>query len=191
MAANEALADEVLRRMAERFGRLNELLLRRADAEPGLAGMGTTLTVACSFGLDLILCHLGDSRAYLLREGELRQLTRDMTTAQLLVDAGLLSAAEAARHRLRHVLTQALGQDGKVTAQLAYLPLRDGDRLLLCSDGLTEMVEGGQIAGVLQAVAAPQEACQALVDRALAGGGRDNVTVVLADYRLSPGGAET
>jgi protein phosphatase len=184
MTADRRQAEEVMQRMAERFRQIDRLLQRQSRSDPALAGMGTTMTLACTFGLSLILCHIGDSRAYLFRGGRLDQLTRDMTLVQVMLDAGLITTADAAGHRLRHMLTQCLGGGGEVKADVHYLPLEPGDRLLLCTDGLSEMVPDARIADVLAAAAPPQETCQALVDAALAAGGRDNVTVVLADFRV-------
>src|SRR5262249_6800462 len=119
----------------------------------------------------------------LLRQGNLTQLTRDMTMAQELIDSGMISPAQAATNRFRHVLTQCLGGPGIARAEVRHLSLRDGDRLLLCSDGLYEMVADGLIADTMLTAASPQEGCQRLVDRALDAGGKDNVTVVLAYFR--------
>src|SRR5262249_38123421 len=143
-----------------------------------------TVTVAGSQGLDLILCHVGDSRAYLLRDGQLRQLTRDMTVAQELFEAGLITPAELSTHPMRHVLTECLGRAPELNAEMQHMPLEDGDRLLLCSDGLTEMVTDDLIAQAMRDIEEPQAACQALVELALEGGGNDNVTVVLAHYSV-------
>src|SRR5262249_46018734 len=157
-----------------------ERLAQQGESNPALRGMGTTLTLTCTLGLDLVLCHIGDSRAYRFRQGVLQQLTRDMTAAQEMVEAGLLTRAAAAPNRLRHFLTQYLGAWGKGIADVQHLVLEDGDQVLLCTDGLTEMVKDTVIADTLDAHASPQEACQSLVDLALQGGGKDNVTVVLA-----------
>jgi protein phosphatase len=147
--------------------------------------MGTTLTLACSLGADLLLVHVGDSRAYLMRQGELRQLTRDQTLVQGLVDAGTISAEEATRHWLRHVLTGVLAADGKkVPVECGRFKLADGDQVLLCSDGLTEMVPEAEVSAALLRPGPAEECCRALVDRALEAGGGDNVTVVLARYRF-------
>jgi protein phosphatase len=178
----------------ERFRQIDAILSERARADPDLAGMGTTLTVACSVGEHLGLFHAGDSRAYLFRRGKLHQLTRDHTLAQHLADTGWISPEEVAGHRLRHVLTRALGGGGgQIEAEIQHLQLADGDRLLLCTDGLTEMVPDAGIADVLGRVKGSQEACHALVEAALQAGGKDNVTVALARYIFPegapPGGA--
>jgi serine/threonine protein phosphatase PrpC len=147
--------------------------------------MGTTLTVACSVGADLVLYYVGDSRAYLFRQGKLHRLTRDHTLAQHLADEGCIAQEEIATHRSRHVLTRALGQSGgEVEAELQHLRLANGDRLLLCTDGMTDMVPDARIAEVLCGLDRSHEACRALIDLALAAGGRDNVTVVLARYAI-------
>ena len=123
---------------------------QRSEADHRLFGMGTTLTVAYSVGVDLFIIHLGDSRAYLYRKGELQQLTKDHTVAQAMADAGYIAPEEVRHHRKRHVLTNFLGgHHGKVKADVRWLRLADGDRLLLCSDGLTDMVDDESIARIL------------------------------------------
>jgi protein phosphatase len=147
--------------------------------------MGTTMTLAGSVGADLIIAHIGDSRAYLLRAGKLLRLTRDQTLAQALADAGAIRPEQVATHPSRHVLTGAITtQVGDVPVELQRLRLSDGDQLLLCSDGLTEMVSDAAIAGALDRAGSAASACRALVDLALEGGGKDNVTVILARYRI-------
>lgn len=180
-----ASVEEVMRRMEERFRQISEHLWKQASSDPHLRGMGTTLTLACSLGLDLVICHVGDSRAYLFRNGRLSQLTRDMTLAQEMADAGLISAEDAETHVLRHTLTQCIGGKNQIKAEVEHLPLNDGDRILLCTDGLTDMVHPAEITDELNRQEPPQATCQALVDLALKAGGRDNVTVVLADYRVA------
>ena len=181
----EPLPEEVRRRVAERYGQVNQVLAREAEEVPGLTGFGTTMTMACSLGRELFVTHLGDSRAYLFRGGRLRQLTRDHTLAEALADQQLIDRKEAATHRLRHVLTQFLGHHAQKTQpDVVQATLEDGDCLLLCTDGLTEMVANEAIAEVLGGGAPAQSACQQLVDRALKAGGRDNVTAVVARYRL-------
>jgi protein phosphatase len=176
---------EVLARMQERFRKIRDVFVERAEAEPALVGMGTTMTLAASVGADLIIAHIGDSRAYLLRGGKLLRLTRDQTLAQALADAGTISPEQVATHPSRHVLTGAITtEEGAVPAELERLRLADGDQLLLCSDGLTEMASDDEIAGALDRAGSAARACRALVDLALKGGGRDNVTVVLARYHI-------
>jgi protein phosphatase len=147
--------------------------------------MGTTLTLAVSLAADLFVVHVGDSRAYLFRGGQLRQLTRDQTVVQSLLDAGVLTHQEAATHHMRHILTQALGQHaGKLRIEVQRLKLENGDCLLLCTDGLTEMINDPQIAAVLTETRKAEEHCRALLDQALEAGGKDNITVVVARYSL-------
>jgi protein phosphatase len=179
-------APEVLERMEVRFRKVKDAFVRRAEAEPALAGMGTTMTLACTAGINLIIAHIGDSRAYLFRRGELHQLTRDQTVAQNLADAGAIRPEEVATHPRRHILTGAITtRRSESSAELHHLELADGDQLLLCTDGLTDMTSDAAIAGALGRPGPPEAACQALVDLALQGGGKDNVTVVLARYRIA------
>lgn len=185
MRLDEPLAKEVLDRMERRFQKVREVLVERAKADPALRGMATTMTVACSVGPELLTAHVGDTRAYLFRDGRLSRLTRDQTMAQSLADAGAIRPDEVATHPMRHVLTSAIATRGAfVQVQLGRSRLEDGDQLLLCSDGLTEMVKEEAIAGVLRKPTSAADACRRLVDLALAGGGEDNVTVVLGRYRI-------
>jgi protein phosphatase len=180
--------ERVMQRMAERYRRVDEALSEESQADASLSGMGTTMTLACSIGSDLVLAHVGDSRAYLMRSGELHLLTRDHTLVQELVDRGVVRPEDASTHPFRHVLTRYLG-GGKgdiVTEEVQRISLADGDRLLLCTDGLTDMVDATAIGAILQSSASSDDACQALVDLALRKGGHDNVTVVLARYRFAP-----
>jgi protein phosphatase len=141
MRLDDELAEKLIRRTKDRYRKVDAAIRDEAQSNPSLARMGTTLTVAVSLGADLFVIHVGDSRAYLLRNGQLRQLTRDQTVVQALLDAGVLTHQEAATHKMRHVLTQALGQQaGQLKIEVQRLKLEDGDCLLLCTDGLTEMV---------------------------------------------------
>ena len=127
-----------------------------------------------------------DSRAYLFRYGALQQLTHDHTLAQQLVDAGALPSLEMTSRRMQHMLVNCLGGDSTtVKVETHHVQLRDGDQLLLCTDGLTDMLNENQIVRVLEAQQSPDAACRALVDLALDCGGRDNVTVVVARYSLA------
>jgi PPM family protein phosphatase len=181
--------DEAQRKriLQEGLNRIDRELIEQARANPSLHGMGTTLTAARTLGNELMLVQVGDSRAYLFRGGELDQLTRDQTLTQQLVDAGLLAPEEARRHRLRHVLTNVLGGQSGVRGEVSLWRLEDSDRLLLCSDGLTGAVEDAAIAAILTKYPKPQEACEALIHAALADGGRDNITVVVAAFSVEGG----
>ena len=164
---------------------INETLAERGHADPRLFGMGTTLTAAFSVGVNLFIIHLGDSRAYLYRNGELLRLTRDHTMAQAMADAGYIAPEDVSRHVRRNTLTNYLGgRHGKVKADLRWLRLIDGDRLLLCTDGLSEMVDDRSIARILHEHDQPSDGAQALLDEALERGGKDNVTVVVARYEI-------
>src|SRR5215213_162699 len=178
-------ANEVLARLDQRFGRLREALIERAQAEPSLAGMGTTMTLAVSHATNLVIAHIGDSRAYLFHEGQLHLLTRDQTVAQDLAELGVIRPEDVAKHPGRHVLTGAIATSGEeAQAEFHQVWLEDGDQVLLCTDGLTEMVTEAAIAEVLERAGPAGDICRALVDLALEGGGEDNVTVVLGRYSI-------
>jgi protein phosphatase len=181
---DEQSEKEAMKRADRYYREIHEALAKRAESDPKLSGMGTTMTLATIIGTDGIIAHVGDSRAYLFRQGKLHQLTKDQTQAQMLLDAGVITREEFAKHRLRHVLIQAMGgRGGLVDVEIHRARFRHDDRLLLCTDGLTDMVDDAQIAEVLGREGSSQEACQALLDTALENGGKDNITVVLA--RLS------
>ena len=143
-------------------GRGDALRARPQDSD--LRGMGSTLTAARSLGHDLMIIHVGDSRAYLFRAGHLHRLTKDHTYAQMLVDCGRLEECDVASSGVRHVLTNALGGSTEhVDVDVDLLRLENGDRLLLCSDGLTDLVDDDAITETLAATPASGEACDRLV----------------------------
>lgn len=157
----------------------NHDVLEASRTDPARGGMGTTLTAATVVGDRLVIAHVGDSRAYLHHDG-LRRLTDDHTVVEEAVRAGRLKAAHARRHPHRNVLTQAVGLDPEIRVDTPPpIALHAGDRVLLCSDGLTEAVSDDDIAGLLAAADDPDGACGALVRAALEGGGPDNVSVVV------------
>ena len=145
--------------------------------------MGTTLTVCYTTGPELFILHAGDSRAYLYRDGALRRLTRAHTAAKKVIGDGMAEPEFDTETSQRHVLTNWIG-GGRVEAEVAHHRLADGDRLLLCTDGLTNLVPEEEIAALLNAQSRPHDACRGLVDRALDYGGLDKVTVVLADSAI-------
>jgi|KBSMisStaDraftv2_1062788.scaffolds.fasta_scaffold01227_7 protein phosphatase len=176
----------VFERMTRRFYDIDRTLKQEASSDHTLSGMGTTLTVAGTLGNDLVLGHVGDSRAYLLRGDIFRQLTRDHTLAQMLIDAGVANSDDPAPRSMRHVLTAAIGSlDERIEPQVQRFRLQPGDQLLLCTDGLTEMVDDELIASVLREAPSAQAACDSLVDLALGAGGTDNITAVVG--RFTPG----
>jgi protein phosphatase len=166
----------------------NRAILDEAAAHPEETGMGTTCTAAV-FGPDhLAVAQIGDSRAYLLREGRLELLTRDQTMAAQMIDAGVLAPDKLENFPFKHVLSQALGTNGPIKPVITDYSLEDGDRVLLCSDGLHGPVSDETISLILKVSNDPAQAAHALVEAALAAGGPDNVTVVVADCgRLEAG----
>jgi protein phosphatase len=180
---NDREEDE-LRRKAEVFFSLIDAALRNeALANPRLRGMGTTLTICYSTGPELFVMHAGDSRAYLFRDGRLLRLTHDHTMGQILVDSGVAEPGSPAARKMSHVLTNCLGgPDQPVTVDVSRHRLQHGDTLLLCSDGLTDMLSDPEIADVLGRLLPCTETADALLNWSLERGGRDNVTVLLARY---------
>jgi protein phosphatase len=148
---------------------------------PEWRGMGTTLTLAFAVNWRLFVAHAGDSRCYLFSKGELHQLTQDHTLYEELVRHGVLAAESASRHPYRHVVTNIIGgNEPGVRVELHSLDLHPEDIVLLCSDGLTEMVPDKQIVATLEAEPDPQLACDRLVAEANRRGGKDNITVIVA-----------
>jgi protein phosphatase len=195
MPAGEFASDIVIRRMKdldsydgpeplsalfEAIGDANDEIAEAALAAPDRYGMGTTVTAMLARGVEVALAHVGDSRAYLLRDGELSQLTSDDTYVQMLVDRGELTIDEARNHPQRSLVTQAL-QGGKYDPYGAILLLSAGDRVLICSDGLSDYVDDESIAEILRNCLDTAEAGAQMVKLAHAAGAPDNVTAVIAD----------
>ncbi len=154
---------------------------QRAEQNPLYEGMGTTLVVALVRGKQLWVAHVGDSRAYILRDDELVALTEDHTFVAEQVRAGGMSLEQARHSRFRHMLTRAVGTNADYTPDVCAIALQPGDAILLCTDGLTGMVSEQEIAHLLRRYRSrPERACQSLIDAANASGGQDNITVVLA-----------
>jgi len=162
---------------------MHAALSRAVAADPSKAGMGTTLTCAYSVGWDLFVVHVGDSRAYLYREGDLRRITHDHTLAQNLADAGAIPQEEVAQHPRRNVLTNVIGGSGGwMRGETHHLLLKPGDRLLVCTDGLNAVLGDEEIVHVLEGERESEGACGALIEMALSRGAPDNVTVIVAQY---------
>lgn len=171
----------VMFRMRDRFRRVNAALLRDAAAHVSRGGMWTTMTAALTHGTDLVIGHIGDSRAYLLHGGKLIKLTHDHREG-----AGIAETDPLMRE-LSGVLVDALGSpEGECDPQVDDYLLADGDQLLLCTDGLTDMVDDTEIELVLNTAANAKSACRSLIDLSLDNGGRDNVTVIVARYSIPP-----
>jgi serine/threonine protein phosphatase PrpC len=167
--------------LVEQVHEANRAVYERSSSDPSVAGMGTTLTVVVVEGDRIRLAHVGDSRAYLLRGGELRPLTDDHTLVQLMVDRGEISSEEARVHPQRNVVTRVIGTEPEVVVDEGIIDLQAGDRVLLCSDGLTAMLDDEEIATILIESADPRIVADRLVRAANDAGGVDNVTVVLLD----------
>ncbi len=159
----------------------NQHLRDMVEGDPALQGMGTTLTAILSAGSRLGLLHIGDSRCYLLRDGELSQITHDHSLVQALIDEGRITEDEASSHPQRSVITRVLDGRPDLEVDLSVREVRQGDRYLICSDGLTGPVGSRDTLTETLAIADPQEAVDRLVQLALRGGGPDNITVIVAD----------
>ncbi|MBA0052934.1 Stp1/IreP family PP2C-type Ser/Thr phosphatase [Streptomyces sp. AJS327] len=172
---------DILTSLGTAVQRANDQLRLMVEEDPQLEGMGTTLTALLWTGQRLGLVHVGDSRAYLLRGGQLTQITQDHTWVQRLVDEGRITEEEATTHPQRSLLMRALGSGDHVEPDLSIREVRAGDRYLLCSDGLSGVVSHQTLEDTLASYQGPQETVQELIQLALRGGGPDNITVIIAD----------
>ena len=158
----------------------NRAIFNAANSNPQYAGMGTTLVVAVMRDARLLMGHIGDSRAYRLRDGVLSQITRDHSLLQEQIDAGLITPEQAAISTHKNLVTRAVGVEDTVLLETHLHQIQPGDCFLMCSDGLSDMLEDAQIAAVLRQHDSLPEAAHALVDAANDAGGRDNISVILA-----------
>jgi protein phosphatase len=168
-----------LQAMVRCVAHANQAVLRAAQTRPECRGMGTTLVLVLVAGTQLLVGHVGDSRAYRWRDDQLERLTRDHSLLQEQVDAGLMSAEEAASSRRRNIVTRAVGVEPEVQLEVQAHDALPGDLVLLCSDGLTDMVSDTEIAAVLRLGGSLQALCARLIEAANAAGGADNIAVVL------------
>ncbi|MFL5736216.1 MAG: Stp1/IreP family PP2C-type Ser/Thr phosphatase [Actinomycetota bacterium] len=170
--------------LVERVRAANHAVYERSSSDANVEGMGTTMTATIAGGGSIRLAHVGDSRAYLLREGTLRRLTEDHTLVQRMVSEGQLTEEEASVHPQRSVITRSLGVEDRVQIDEGAVEVRDGDRILLCTDGLTGMVSEEEIEAILKRAPDPQSACDQLVGAANEAGGLDNITAVVLDVEV-------
>jgi PPM family protein phosphatase len=183
--------DSAASELAVAIDRADAAIIDESEAHPELQGMGTTLTLAYAVGTQLFVLHVGDSRAYLFRAGALRQLTHDHTVVAEMVARGELRPEQASHHRLRHVITNVLGgRERGVRADAQVIDLEAHDELLLCSDGLTEMVNADDITGILSAEKEPERAARRLIDLANERGGHDNISVIVARFEQAEAAEE-
>ena len=172
-------------RLREAICELSSGLRSQSESQPGLRGMGSTVVVALIRGGRVLIGHLGDSRAYLIRSNLLEQLTKDHTLFQLLLEAGEVKPEEAAAHPARGRLTRFVGMAGEPLPMVRSKELERGDRLLLCTDGLTSMVSEADVFAILKQPRNPESLCRELVAAANSAGGRDNITVLIIPYPVS------
>lgn len=180
-----ATAPEVRRALAACIDGANRTILDASLSNPGYTGMGTTLVVAAFHGARLTLGHIGDSRCYRLRDGALQQITKDHSWLQEQIDAGFMTPQEAAASGGRNLVTRALGVDAIAEPEINEFPVQPGDLFILCSDGLTDMVDDDGLAALARMPIALEHKAQQMVARANALGGRDNVSVVLVQSQAA------
>jgi serine/threonine protein phosphatase PrpC len=182
-ASSDSEAQKALGQFQVALSQADARIVAEAADHPELSGMGTTVTMAFHLGAQLCVVHVGDSRAYLYRDGELHQLTRDHTLMADMVRDGTLRPDQVAGHHLRHVITNVVGgQELGVKVEAHACEVRAGDRVLLCSDGLSEMVAHEAIAATLAASPAPEVAAKELLTQAMDAGGSDNITLIIVRF---------
>ena len=174
--------DALARRLVRAVEAAGQRIFNEARVDRSRRGMGTTATVAVLVDSRMFIAQVGDSRAYILRNGQMTQVTRDQSLVTQLIEAGQLTEEEAETFEHNNIILQALGTADTVQVDLTYVDLRRGDRLMMCSDGLTGMIRAEEIRQVLVHQTDPLVACKELTDRANAAGGHDNITVIVADF---------
>ena len=163
----------------------NRAIYQKANTMPEHRGMGTTTTLTLVLGGEAFIAQVGDSRAYLVRKGAAKQLTKDQSFVQRLIDAGRMTAKEAAQSEHRNIILQALGPEEKVVTDFYRVMLDNDDILVLCSDGLSNQVSSAEIGRIARGAGRPEDICKALIKEAMHTGAPDNVTVVAARLRSS------
>jgi protein phosphatase len=176
---------ETLERVQQAFRLANERIFRKARENPQFQGMGCTAELVTFYNQNYVLGHVGDSRTYLFRQGQLKQLTLDHSLVQDQIDQGLITAEEARKHSLRNVILRAVGVSEILAVDLIRGKSLSGDLLLLCSDGLTDMVDDPSIQEVLSHPFGIAQKVERLIELAKSAGGHDNITVVLCEVTVS------
>lgn len=166
---------QLIRLMYDCIDKANETVYATAVKESDYSGMGTTLVVCCIFEDTAVIAHVGDSRGYIIRDGSIEQVTEDHSVVQQLINKGSITKEEARSHPQRNMITRAVGTDKTVCVDTCVLDIKKGDYILLCSDGLSGMIEDDEMLRILLRT----ESHQALIDKANDYGGRDNITVII------------
>src|SRR5690554_3162006 len=174
--------DEFAQRLVDAIQEAGTRIFGAAKMDRTRRGMGTTSTVAGLVDKVLFVGQVGDSRAYVLRDGELGLITKDQSLVNQLIEAGQLTEEEAESFEHSNIILQALGTTERVAVDLTFLEMRRGDRLMLCSDGLSGLVHSSAIADTLSSINDPEEAARSLIAQANEGGGHDNITCVIIDF---------
>lgn len=177
----DVVASDGIEALADAVRRANRAVYERQVGDVEVAGMGTTLTAVALQGSRLYIAHVGDSRAYLLRDDSLQMLTQDHSLVGEMMREGRLTESQARVHPRRSTLTRALGIAGEIEVDTSEIAVRAGDRILLCTDGLTGMVEDPRLKEILKDDTGPRDACAALIAEANGSGGVDNITAVVID----------
>jgi len=173
---------EFIEYLTEALQKANAVIVEHARNNPAMQGMGATATLAGILGNEVFIAQVGDSRAYLLRGNEIRQITKDQSFVGQLVEAGRITEEEAELHPRRNIILQALGSQEDLQVAITSAKIYRGDYLLLCSDGLSAMVKKQEMASEIQSSSDMKDACNRLVELANERGGHDNITVVLARF---------
>ena len=163
---------------------LSQQVYSIGKSTPAFTGMGATLVIVIFLNDKALIAHLGDSRAYLYRKEVLTRLTKDHSIVQMLVDSGEITDEEAKTHSARSQITRYIGMQGEAIVDVSVIDLEAGDRILLCTDGLTGMVNEKTISEIFKKIAGPKVICRYLLDEAISNGGKDNITAVVIDWSV-------
>lgn len=182
-STEEMASEEATTWLTQTLELTNQRILEKSNQFDDLLGMGTTIVALADFGAEVVVAHVGDSRAYHLRQGSLAQVTKDHSYVQELVDQEIISPEEAKHHPQKNIITQSMGINPSINVDLIQISVEVGDIFLLCSDGLTDMIEDQDILAVLLAKPNIEEAVKQLIWEANNAGGRDNISIILAQVQ--------